>query len=109
MILHLDLDSFFVSCERTKDKTLLNKEVAVGGRSDRFIFDKHSSNKKAMLANNGAFVPSLFFSKKYQLDKNFFMDGKKIRGIITTASYEARRYGIKTGMSIREALLLCLD
>ncbi len=107
MILHLDLDSFFVSCERTKDKTLLGKEVAVGGRSDQFIFDKHSSGKKAMLANNGAFVPSLFFSKKSQLDKNFFMDGNKIRGIITTASYEARKYGIKTGMSIREALLLC--
>ena len=107
MILHLDLDSFFVSCERTKDKTLLGKEVAVGGRSDQFIFSNHTSNKKAMIANNGAFVASLFFSKKSRYDKEFFKDKDRIRGIITTASYEARRYGIKTGMSIREALLLC--
>ena len=107
MILHLDLDSFFASCERTKDKTLLGKEVAVGGRSDQFIFSTHISNKKAMIANNGAFVASLFFSKKSKYAKEFFKDNDKIRGIITTASYEARRYGIKTGMSIREALLLC--
>ncbi len=107
MILHLDLDSFFVSCERTKDKTLLGKEVAVGGRSDQFIFSNQTSNKKAMIANNGAFVASLFFSKKSRYKKEFFKDNDRIRGIITTASYEARKCGIKTGMSIREALLLC--
>ena len=30
-----------------------------------------------------------------------------MRGILTTSSYEARAYGIKTAMSIREALQLC--
>lgn len=30
-----------------------------------------------------------------------------MRGIITTASYEARAYGIKTAMSVHEALRLC--
>ncbi len=107
MILHLDLDSFFVSCERIKDKTLLNKEVAVGGRSDQFIFSNNIPNKKAMIANSGAFVSSLFFSKSNKYAKEFFRDGDKIRGIITTASYEARKCGIKTGMTIKEALLLC--
>ncbi len=33
-------------------------------------------------------------------------DGK-IRGILTTSSYEARSFGIKTAMTIREALQLC--
>ncbi len=107
MILHLDLDSFFVSAERTKDKKLLHKEVAVGGRSDQKIFAKNRPNKKALIANSGAFVPSVFFSKKNYDKKSYFIDKDKIRGIITTASYEARSYGLKTGMSIKEALSLC--
>lgn len=107
MILHLDLDCFFVSAERIKDSSLIGREVAVGGRSDQFIFGKNLQNKKAMIANSGAFVPSLFFSKKRGYSKEFFKDGERIRGIITTASYEARKHGIKTGMSIKEALLLC--
>ena len=31
----------------------------------------------------------------------------KIRGIITTAFYEARAFGVKTAMSVNEALSLC--
>ncbi len=109
MILHLDLDAFFVSAHRSIDKTLIGKKVAVGGRSDQFIFQKHQKKRKAMLSNNGAFVQSLFFSKDKKYDSNFYKDGNRIRGIITTASYEARKYGIKTGISIKEALLLCSD
>ncbi|MES2629024.1 MAG: DNA polymerase IV [Bacteroidota bacterium] len=38
-VLHLDLDSFFVSCERLEDKTgsLNNRPVLVGGTSDRGV------------------------------------------------------------------------
>ncbi len=38
-ILHLDLDSFFVSCERLEDKTgsLIGRPVLVGGTSDRGV------------------------------------------------------------------------
>ncbi len=107
MILHLDLDSFFVSAERTKDKRLLHKEVAVGGRSDQIIFAKNKPNKKVIIANSGAFVPPVFFSKKEHDKSSYFKDKEKIRGIITTASYEARGYGLKTGMSIKEAISLC--
>ena len=103
MILHLDLDSFFVSAERTKDKSLIGKEVAVGNRSDRYIFSGSMKNKKSMIANSGAFVPSLFFSKT-QDKSSYFYDHNRIRGIIITSSYEARAKGIKTGMSIKEAL-----
>ncbi len=35
--------------------------------------------------------------------------GKRRRGIITTATYEAREYGVKSAMSVSEALKLCPD
>lgn len=108
MIIHLDLDCFFASCERLSNPSLVGKKVAVGGRGDPFIFDrKPSYAKKLVTLNTGAFVPSLFHSKHD--NSHYFKDGDKIRGIVTTASYEARACGVKTAMSIHEALRLCPD
>ena len=43
--------------------------------------------------------------------ENYFVDTiegrKKIRGIVTTASYEARAFGVKTAMPLSQALQLC--
>ncbi|MBU2916036.1 DNA polymerase IV [Reichenbachiella agariperforans] len=36
-IVHMDLDTFFVSCERLHDKRLHNKPVLIGGTSDRGV------------------------------------------------------------------------
>jgi len=36
-IVHIDLDSFFVSCERLLDRRLYNKPVLIGGTSDRGV------------------------------------------------------------------------
>ncbi|WP_109832382.1 DNA polymerase IV [Reichenbachiella versicolor] len=36
-IVHMDLDTFFVSCERLFDKRLLGKPVLIGGTSDRGV------------------------------------------------------------------------
>ena len=36
-ILHMDLDTFFVSCERLIDSKLNNKPVLIGGTSDRGV------------------------------------------------------------------------
>lgn len=36
-IVHLDLDTFFVSVERLKDKSLVGKPVLIGGMSDRAV------------------------------------------------------------------------
>ncbi len=106
MIIHLDLDCFFASCERVRDPSLLGKCVAVGGRGDPFIFDKKPiPAKKLMNLNSGAFVPSLFHAEYNNRD--YFKDGDTLRGIITTASYEARAYGVKTAMSVHQALNLC--
>jgi len=106
MILHLDLDSFFASAERTRNVDLIGKPLIVGGRGDPFIFDKKPAREKKLIQlNQGAFVPSLFHAEHDA--SSYFFEGNRIRGIVTTASYEARRCGVKTAMSIREALSLC--
>ena len=107
MIIHLDLDCFFASCERLLDPNLEERPIAVGGRGDPFIFDRKTKhNMDVTLENSGAFVPTLFYDARSDFE-NYFVEGRKIRGIVITSSYEARAFGIKTGMTIREALRLC--
>ncbi len=36
-IVHMDLDTFFVSCERLLDNRLIGKPVLIGGTSDRGV------------------------------------------------------------------------
>ena len=54
MIMHLDLDCFFVSAHRSIDKSLLNIPVAVGGRSNLNIFNK-SKQKRYVSEKFGCF------------------------------------------------------
>ena len=62
-ILHLDLDTFFVSVERLKDSRLARKPVIVGGTGGR--------------------------------------------GVVSSCSYEARRFGVHAAMPTRMAKKLC--
>ena len=62
-IVHMDLDTFFVSCERLLDSRLIGKPVLIGGTSDR--------------------------------------------GVVASCSYEARTFGVHSGMPMRMAKLLC--
>lgn len=64
-IVHLDLDSFFVSVERLKNSSLKKKPVIIGGMSDR--------------------------------------------GVVSSCSYEARRYGVHSAMPMKMARQLCPD
>jgi len=65
VIVHMDLDSFFVSVERLKDPSLIGKPVIVGGK-----------------------------------------DG---RGVVSSCSYEARKFGVHSAMPIQKAMRLCPD
>ena len=62
-ILHLDLDTFFVSCERLIDSRLQKRPLLVGGTGDR--------------------------------------------GVVAACSYETRRFGVHSGMSMKVARRLC--
>ena len=111
MFLHIDIDSFFASAERSVDASLKNIPMAVGSRSNLEIFNKKRTNIRLMNENSGAFVTPVFYSDKEKTFENTFIDRidgrEKIRGIITTASYEARAFGVKTAMPIAQALQLC--
>ena len=113
MFLHIDIDSFFASAERSVDPALKGIPMAVGSRSNLEIFNKKRTNIRLMDDNSGAFVAPVFYSGKKRTFESTFIDhieGKeKIRGIITTASYEARAYGVKTAMPIAQALQLCTE
>lgn len=106
MILHLDIDCFFVSAHRTLDKSLMGIPTAVGGRSNLNLFSK-TKHKRIYSDNNGAFVSSIVSEQDPNSQKYFMDENGRIRGIITTCSYEARTYGVKTAMSVNEALRLC--
>ncbi len=111
MKIHIDLDCFFVSAERTIDPSLEGKAVGIGGRGDTQIFAKRSGNQTLNLENTGSFVGTFFQAyDATQSDLSKFIDPDgRVRGILTTASYEARKYGINTGTTIREALQRCPD
>jgi len=108
MILHLDLDCFFAAAHRIGNSKLNNIPIAVGGRSNLSIFDK-DTQKRELSKIDGAFTSSILSvnsgSKSFE---EYFKDKDgRVRGIITTSSYEARAFGVKTAMSVSEALRYC--
>ena len=111
MFLHIDIDSFFASAERSVDEKLKGIAMCVGSRSNLEIFNKKRTNIKLMNENSGAFVTPVFYSEKKKTFENYFVDDidgrKKIRGIVTSGSYEARAKGVKTAMPLAQALQLC--
>lgn len=110
MIIHLDLDCFFVSAERTIDPSLEGKPVAVVNKGDIAIFS-HEPKKVHISVDGGAFAPNLLYDKFSGVcrdwKKHFVDTDGKIRGIVVAKSYEAKPYGIKTGTPLGEALALC--
>jgi len=111
MFLHIDIDSFFASAERSVNIKLKDIPICVGSRSNLEIFNRKRTHIRLMNDNAGAFVTPVFYSDKKKTFENYFVDiidgRKKIRGIVTTASYEARAKGVKTAMPIAHALKLC--
>lgn len=113
--LHLDLDCYFVSAERTRHPFLKGKNVVVAKSSDNKIFSK-SKKQGVLLGDTGAFNSVFEFSNNYNQHNiidaykdEFISDDGKIHGIVIAKSYECKPYGIKTGTPLQEALFRCKD
>jgi DNA polymerase-4 len=82
-IAHLDMDAFYASVELLRYPHLRGRPVVIGGRR-RVGHDTTDGD-----------VPALH--------------GYKGRGVITTATYEARALGVHSGMGLMKAALLAPD
>ncbi|WP_263833847.1 DNA polymerase Y family protein [Sulfurospirillum oryzae] len=112
MIIHLDLDCFFVSAERTRTPFLKGKPVVVCKSGDTQIFSIKDT-QSLITESVGGFNGLIQHKKEFNgFDKNAwkneFLDEKgRVHGIVIAKSYEAKKYGIKTGTSLRDALAMC--
>jgi DNA polymerase-4 len=79
-VAHLDMDAFYASVELLRHPGLRGRPVVIGGRRQG--------------APDGA-IPTL--------------RGYAGRGVITTATYEARKYGLHSGMGLMKAAKLAPD
>ena len=112
MIIHLDLDCFFVSAERTRIPQLKNKPVVVCKSGDNKIFsieDTQSVMTESVGGFNGLMQHKKTFHgfDKEAWKKEFVDDKERVHGIVIAKSYETKKYKIKTGTQLRDALFMC--
>ena len=113
MKIHLDLDCYFVSAERTRYPFLKGKNVVVAKSSDKRIFS-NEKKQSVLLGDTGAFNSVLEFKNFYDSNNilkawrdEFLDENGEIHGIVIAKSYECKPYGIKTGTPLREAIYMC--
>ncbi len=113
MKLHMDLDCYFVSAERTRYPFLKGRPVVVAKGSDKRIFSLEKK-EAVLIEESGAFNSTLQFITKPSLtpivkqwrDEFIDKDGT-IHGIVIAKSYETKKFKIKTGTPLKDALMMC--
>lgn len=95
-IAHLDMDAFFASVELLRYPQLRDQPVVIGGRrrGDDDVL------QKAAETGTRAQIPLTAFPR---------IRDYKGRGVITTATYAARKFGVGSAMGIMKAARLCPD
>jgi DNA polymerase-4 len=86
-IAHLDMDAFYASVELLRFPQLAGRPVVIGGRR------RSGSGGGAGGAAGGA-----------QFER---LDAYQGRGVVTTATYEARAFGVHSGLGLMQAARLC--
>ena len=107
-IAHLDMDAFYASCELMRYPQLKALPVVIGGGRRKeddplgklqaaYPEDDWSSENFAERLGE---IPLAFFPR---------LSGYTGRGVITTATYTARQFGIGSAMGLMKAAKLCPD
>ena len=103
-IAHLDMDAFYASVELLRYPQLKGLPVVIGG-GRRKVDD--------MLGRLRAEHPDYDWSedKLHEIPLEFFprISGYTGRGVITTATYAARQFGVGSAMGVMKAAKLCPD
>jgi DNA polymerase-4 len=101
-IAHLDMDAFYASVELLRYPQLKGLPVVIGGgrrKEDDLLSrlrDVHPDHE--WTADNLSEIPLDFFPR---------IEGYTGRGVITTATYAARQFGIGSAMGLMKAAKLC--
>jgi DNA polymerase-4 len=93
-IAHLDMDAFFASVELLRYPQLKGLPVVIGG--GRRMVDE------ALLASHGERALRFIPVAEFPLLKDYVG-----RGVITTATYAARQFGVGSAMGLMKAAKLC--
>ncbi|WP_310626168.1 DNA polymerase IV [Limnohabitans sp.] len=101
---HLDMDAFYASVELLRYPQLKGLPVVIGGGRRR---------EDDMLGRLRATHPEHEWSEHnlHEIPLNFFprISGYTGRGVITTATYAARQFGVGSAMGVMKAAKLCPD
>ncbi len=103
-IAHLDMDAFYASVELLRYPQLKGLPVVIGGGRRR---------EDDMLGRLREAHPEHEWSedKLHEIPLDFFprLSGYTGRGVITTATYAARQFGVGSAMGVMKAAKLCPD
>ena len=103
-IAHLDMDAFYASVELLRYPQLKGLPVVIGGGR---------RNVDDMLGRLRTAQPDYDWSedKLHEIPLDFFprLSGYTGRGVITTATYAARQFGVGSAMGVMKAAKLCPD
>jgi DNA polymerase-4 len=103
-IAHLDMDAFYASVELLRYPQLKGLPVVIGGGRRR---------EDDMLARLRVAHPEHAWSEHnlHEIPLDFFprLSGYTGRGVITTATYAARQFGVGSAMGVMKAAKLCPD
>ncbi len=105
-IAHLDMDAFYASCELLRYPQLKGLPVVIGG--GRRKQDDLLGKLQAAYPDND-WTEATFADRLDRIPIDFFprIEGYTGRGVITTATYPARQFGIGSAMGLMKAAKLC--
>jgi DNA polymerase-4 len=105
-IAHLDMDAFYASCELLRYPQLKGLPVVIGGGRRK---EDDLLGKLQAAYPDSEWTEETFAERLDRIPVDFFprIEGYTGRGVITTATYAARQFGIGSAMGLMKAAKLC--